>query len=623
MCGICGIVLKNIGNFPVDPEKAVRLMASHMHHRGPDDEGFGSWPAQGVYLAQRRLAIIDLSTAGRQPLFSEDRLIAALVNGEIYNYRELRAEMRLRGHRFASQSDCEVIPHLWEEIGAETWGRLRGMYAAAVYDSRDRMLTLARDPLGIKPLYVLEMPGAWAFASEINAFQDLPVQLDIEPAGMADYLLLGCVPAPLTHRRGVRALQAGQQLLLRDGVARWSSPFDIGALCRAAVDESSSPERVKDTVRDSIRRHMISDAPIGLFLSGGMDSGTIAGIATEVTGSDVRAITVGSPGHPTDETAQAQLTARHYGVKLQEIALTQADFEQDIDHFFQHLDLPSRDGFNTYVVSKAARLAGLTVALSGTGGDEMFAGYSTFRWVPFFGRVNNIAHLFGRQSARLAALLLRFGTRSSGAKRVAELMRHRVADRRVAYLAYRGLFVGGILEDILVPEWRPQAEAALERYLAGSAWCLDPDIPDAIAVAGLEWQYYWGPMLLRDADALSMAHSLEVRLPLTDIEVFKAALPLLAHPPAGDGRPKWALRNSLDRPLPEAVVQGKKRGFVFPWQEWVRGVTLKDFDVRAGGAGKAGLKVEGLIRWREQYLSGSAYWQNFWALYVAMRMTSD
>jgi len=623
MCGICGIVLKKRPWSGGDPSVVVRKMADLLRHRGPDDEGFYADEEKGVYIAQRRLSIIDLSPAGRQPYFNEDGKVATLVNGEIYNFRELRHDLLRKGHHFVSQSDCEVVLHLFEEQGRDGLKKLRGMYAAAVYDSRSGELVLARDPLGIKPLYLLENAGFVAFASEIRAFDALDLSLDRDPAGLADFLMLGCIPAPNTHIRNVRAIKPGQQVSIIGSTVRETDCFDIGSVCRTAAQERNPDmERLKYVVRDSVRRHMVSDAPIGLFLSGGIDSGTLAGIAAEEVDADVRAITIGVPGHPLDETARARLTAKQYGLNLTEIPLNQKDFEQDVEHFFQHLDLPSRDGFNTYIVSKAAKQSGLTVALSGTGGDELFAGYDTFKWVPFFGRINRVAHAFGKPGRNGASQLLRMASKTSGGWRVAELMRRPEADRRIAYLSYRGLFVGKFLEDLLQPELKVYAQSAFERYMENTAWCLDPQIPTPIAVAGLEWQCYWAPMLLRDCDALSMAHSLEVRVPLTDMEVFKTALPFLAQPTSGDGHPKWLLRQTLEKPLPSEVAGGKKNGFVFPWQNWLKGRTLADFNRRSVLADTSRLRPEALRTWREKYTSGSAYWQNFWALYVALRTDS-
>ena len=621
MCGICGIILKKRPAGASEPSDWVRKMANHLRHRGPDDEGFYADEAKGVYLAQRRLSIIDLSAAGRQPYFNEQRTLVALVNGEIYNYCELRAYLQGRGHRFVSQSDCEVIPHLIEEEGRGAWSKLRGMYAAAVYDSRAGEVVLARDPLGIKPLYLLDADEYFAFASEIRAFEVLDVPMERDPAGLAAFLMLGCVPSPGTHIKRVHALEPGQRICISGNEFSAVRGFDIGQMCREAAQvRQPDAESLKGIIRDSVRRHMVSDAPIGLFLSGGIDSGTIAGVASEVTGADVRAITIGVPGHPLDETARARLTARQYGLKLTEISLSQQDFERDVAHFFQHLDLPSRDGFNTYVVSKAARQGGLTVALSGTGGDELFAGYDTFRWIPFFGQINRIVHAFGKPGRSSGSRMLKLMSRRSGGWRVAELMLRPEADRRIAYLAYRGLFVGRYLEDLLQPELSTYAQQAFERYMDDSAWCLNTEIPTPIAVAGLEWQYYWGPMLLRDCDSLSMAHSLEVRVPLTDIEVFKAALPFLAHKMNGDGNPKWRLRQALNNALPREVSGGGKQGFVFPWHQWLQGFVLTDFDRCNGASEIIGLERAALQKWRERCVRGQAHWHNLWALYVCLRM---
>ena len=625
MCGICGIVAKKpdapFGNLT----EATRAMTRAMRHRGPDDEGFHVDERKGVALGHSRLSIIDLSTAGRQPLHNNENTIHAVVNGEIYNYRELRDGLAAKGHRFVSDSDSEVVPHLFEEHGSTAWEKLRGMYACAVYDEVSGALVLARDPLGIKPLYLYEDESVIAFASEIRAFRALDPRPEPSIEGIMDFLLQGCIPAPATHLKRVKALQPGEVVTVRNGALRRSRLATIADWCPpAARAQTPDVAELGHCLRDSVRRHLVSDAPIGLFLSGGIDSGTLAGIASQVADSDVRAVSVVVPGHAMDESAYARQTADAYGIGLTEIPLSQNDFETDLALFLSHLDLPSIDGFNTFVVSKAARQAGLTVALSGVGGDELFAGYPTFRWVPFYTMVRKCLGVAGPPGRHAAASLLGLLTRSSGADRVAEVIRTVGADRRAAFLAFRGLFVGRILEQLVAPDLQRHVPAALERFMDATEWCRDKRIPSDLAVGGLEIQNYMGPVLLRDTDALSMAHSLEVRTPLVDVEVVKAALPFLAHPARGDGYPKWPLRNALQNPLPEAVVQRKKQGFSFPWQEWMSGKVQSEFNeaLREPGEWAQIIRPDAARRWQQAYTSGHAHWRCFWSLYVLMRLLS-
>ncbi len=621
MCGICGILVRKTSVNA--PSNLVRSMGDALSHRGPDANGCYHDPVRGVFFEHRRLAIIDLSAAGRQPLYNEDRTVVVMVNGEIYNYRELREQLTRRGHRFASQCDVETVVHLFEEQGIGGWKNLRGMFAIAVYDTKSGELYLTRDSLGIKPLYVYESSELIAFSSEIRGFQALPnFASDPNPDGWMDFLLLGSVPAPRTHLKNIRALLPGETLTIRKNQVLSEGSSPISAWCHGAAEATrSEASAARECIRDSVRKHLVSDVPIGIFLSGGMDSGALAGIASEISTTPVHTVSVTLPGHALDESALAHQTAEVFGTHHVEIPLDQASFEADFHVFFDHLDLPSIDGFNTFIVSKVARAAGLTVALSGLGGDEIFAGYNSFQLVPRLTRLHQIASWGGSIGKGAAAFLLEKIRHGSSAARVAEIFRSRPANIRSGYLACRGLFVGRILEDLLAPELRSYARAAHTRFLDETSWVLERQLQPRLAVAGLELSRYMSSQLLRDTDVMSMAHGLEVRTPLVDVEVVRGCLPFLAHDFEGDGHPKWLLRQSLDRPLPASVVQRPKRGFVFPWQEWMSGFVLKDFDRKlASPNGWADiLQPKSVQWWRDAYVRGWAHWSCFWALYVLMK----
>ncbi len=622
MCAICGIQSKRLESSIEKAAGFCRGMMAAMRHRGPDDEGMHIDGRHGTVLGHCRLSILDLSPAGRQPLFNEDRSLATVVNGEIYNYRELREALLNQGHRFASQSDSEVIVHVIEEHGKAAWSKLRGMYAAAVYDEKSGSLELARDPLGIKPLYVYEDEDWFAFASEIGAFDVFSVKRAFDEEGVADFLLLGSVPPGRTHRNNVKALRPGEVLERRDGLkhSKWDSI--ISQFSREAAHASpANPEEMACLLRDSVSKHLASDVPIGIFLSGGIDSGTLAGLASEVSPDRIHTVSVGLPGHSLDESALALQTAELYRTAHTEIKLDRAEFERDLDVFFQHLDLPSIDGFNTFMVSKAARRAGLTVALSGVGGDELFAGYSTFERAPKIATLMRMASMGGSVSRAAAAALIEVRGANASRSRVAEIFRSSPADLRSGYLACRGLFVGKWLESLFLPDARVHARRAQERFFDETAWVTTEKLPDSVGVGGLEFTRYMGSQLLRDTDVMSMAHSLEVRTPLVDIEVARFAFRFLANPVPGDGYPKWVLRHALKRPLPQDVVRRPKQGFVFPWEEWLRGSVCEDFNRRLaqGGVWTRFLDRRKIESWKSDYESGRAHWSYYWALYVLMR----
>lgn len=620
MCGICGIIAKR-PKVGFDIQKSCSAMGKQLTHRGPDQYGDYVNEYKTTAFAHRRLSILDLSQDGKQPMFSEDRSCVLIANGEIYNYRELQSELKAAGHIFSSASDSEVILHLFENDGAKAFSKLRGMYAVAIYNNHDNTVTLTRDPLGIKPIYIYETDKFIAFSSEIRAFNTLTSAPETSPAGISDFLFMGAIQAPNTHLKNVRALKPGEIAVIRDGHISFKSNTPISGFCIESSKQTTSVSSAAISLRDSVQRHLISDAPIGLFLSGGIDSGVLAGLARETTQADIRGICVTVPGHPMDESSYAQLTANRYNIDLTEIPFGQSDFENGLDHFFQHMDMPTIDGFNTYIVSRAARQAGLTVALSGVGGDELFGGYPTFGWVPNFQRAAAVTGILGSVSRNISASLLTVFNRSSGAARVSELLRHKV-DRRIAHLAFRGLFVGSVLEDLLHHDLKPFAQQSFTRYMDETAWVTNKNIASDIAVAGMEISHYMQPTLLRDADVFSMAHSLEVRTPLVDTEVIKTCMPLLGQQHKTDGHPKWALRQALKKKLPSSVVSRQKQGFSFPWQEWMRGFALKDLNniLSDSSNWKQILDEKKVYHLINEYKAGRAHWRCFWAIYVLLRM---
>jgi asparagine synthase (glutamine-hydrolysing) len=623
MCGICGILLKRPLPSSSDATELCHGMGKLLSHRGPDATGFWSDHNRGVFFEQRRLAIIDLSPSGEQPFFNEDKSLVCMVNGEIYNFQDLRSELKNKGHQFRSQCDVETVVHLFEEQGIEGWAKLRGMFAISLYDTKTDSLYLSRDPLGIKPLYIYEDEDVLAFSSEIRAFSILPTfdrQLDWN--GLFEFLLLGSIAAPHSYLKKVRALEPGEVVKISaKQIVSSSGGSPIPKWCneqRASVDIGS----VKECLRDSVKKHLVSDVPIGVFLSGGIDSGTLAGIASEISSTPIHTVSVTIPGNELDESSFAQETSKLFGTKHQEIPIDQKSFEKDFESFFQHLDQPSIDGFNTYIVSKAAREAGLTVALSGVGGDELFGGYNSFRIIPKMMRMHWLMNLGGSLGRKSGAAVLETIRSGSASARVSEHFRSQQMDIRHAYMACRGLFAGRFLEKLILPEYRSHMDSAKSRFFESTKWARNKNIPVPVAIAGLELTRYMTTQLLRDTDVMSMAHSLEVRTPLVDVDVIHTCLPFLAETNlATDNDPKWLLRQSLDRRLPDRVVRRPKQGFVFPWQKWLQGSVSRDFEriLSETGTWDQVLQREAVEWWRDAYKCGWSHWSCFWALYVLLR----
>lgn len=605
---MCGIVAQFTyrGDELVDPER-LALVRDAMAARGPD--GAGEWLSadRRVGLAHRRLAIIDPSPAGAQPMRGAEGALAIVFNGEIYNHRRLRSDLEAAGLRFRTASDTEVLLALYERKGAAMLDDLRGMYALAIWDGRRRELFLARDPLGIKPLYFADDGRTIRAASQVKALlAGGGVDTAPEPAGHAGYFLWGHVPEPYTMYRGIRQVPAGCSLTVREGGAVRVERFaDVGEALAGALAEGrreragaaeweagggagGSTTRLRQALLDAVRVHLIADVPVGVFLSAGVDSASVAALAAEAGGC-LESLTLGFAqyrGTPSDETVLAAEVARRYGLRHRTVWVEQREFEEDFERILAAMDQPTTDAVNTWFVGKAAAAAGWKVALSGLGGDELFGGYPSFAQVPRSVRALGLARGVpgaGRALRRLAAPwlgrvtspkyagLAEYGGRWGGAYllRRALFMPWEIAAEIGPELAQRGLEQLGTLE-------------ALERAAAAQ--------PDGFhKVAALESAWYMRDRLLRDTDWAAMAHSLEVRVPLADLRLAREVWRIAGR----EGRPprKAALAAATSSPLPREVLARPKTGFLAPVGEWL--------SAARGSAGGRGLRDWARVVYRE------------------------
>src|SRR5215469_16902223 len=392
MCGIAGIYAFHYAANPIDRNE-LRRIRDHMAARGPD--GVGEWYSQDgrVGFGHRRLTIIDLSERASKATTSADGKLVVTFNGEIYNYRELRASLQARGRIFRSQTDTEILLHLYAEKGEAMVNDLRGMFAFGLWDSEKNALLLARDPYGIKPLYYADDGWTLRFASQVKALlAGGKVSRSPEPAGWAGFCLFGSVPEPFTTYQEIRALPAGSTLWVdRLGPRKAKQYFSIAeSYCQA---EARGPSRndeelrlgVRQALLDSVRHHLVADVPVGAFLSSGIDSGALVGLMRDAGQQDIQTVTLGFAefrGRAEDEAPLAQEVARHYGTRHTTRVVTKSEFVADLPRILEVMDQPSIDGINTWFVSKAAHELGLKVAISGLGGDELFGGYPSFREVP-------------------------------------------------------------------------------------------------------------------------------------------------------------------------------------------------------------------------------------------------
>lgn len=572
MCGIAGIFSRAGGKVDGDELLAVR---DAMRVRGPDGEGLWLSDDGAVGLAHRRLAIIDLSDAGAQPMARGRHMI--VFNGEIYNYRALRADLEARGHVFRSHSDTEVVLALYAEQGPAMLSRLRGMYALALWDGEARRLFLARDPLGIKPLYWADDGRTFRFASQVKALRRADVDTRPEPAGHAGFFLWGSIPEPWTLYRGVRALPSGHWMHVDANGPREPVSFaDVTGLLSGAtatparLDRREALATLSGAIRGSVAAHLEADVPVGVFLSAGLDS-TLLAAEVAATGGRPRTVTLGFDeyaGTENDEVPLAETVAGAIRADHVTRRVRRGDFESVRDRLLADMDQPSVDGVNTWFVARAAASRGLKVALSGLGGDELFGSYSTFHDVPW------VADLF-RYPARIPGLgkLIRLATARLAARftspKYAGLIEYGGSLGGV-YLLRRGLYAPWELPQVIDPDMAREGWAKLETR----AWleATSEGISGArLSISALEMCWYMRNQLLRDSDWAGMAHSLEIRVPLVDWPLLVAAAPVIAAHPALAKREVVAAAAPT---LPSAVFAKPKSGFSVPVQEWIRNPAL-------------------------------------------------
>jgi len=572
MCGIAGIVSYGDSAPPADPQALARMTA-RMAARGPDGNGAWISPDGRTALGHRRLAIIELSPAGAQPMLDPATGNAIVFNGEIYNFRELKHELEASGTVFRSDSDTEVLLQLYARFGERMLEQLRGMFALAIWDANRRALFLARDPLGIKPLYYADDGRTLRFASQVKAllaageFADTP-----SAAGMAGFFLWGHVPEPWTWVEEVKALPAGCTLTInRDASGpKLRHYFDLRAEIVAA-ERSAPPTRsalgeALSAVEDSIRQHLVADVPVGAFLSAGRDSTLVATLAARQLREPLHTITLGFDeyrGTTDDEVPVAERVAQLLGARHDTRHVRRESFEASRESILDAMDQPSIDGVNTWLVSRAAAQAGLKVALSGLGGDELFGGYPSFTQVPQLARrlrIFALAPALGRAFRFAAAPFVRQVVNPKWAS-LAEYG----GTLHSAWLLRRALFMPWELPRLMPEALAREGLAALE-VEAELRSRIDGIRSPALAVMALEMSGYMRLQLLRDADWAGMAHSLEIRVPLVDVTLLRRWLPVAAHRFPLE---RQRLLEAADARVAAAVGTRPKSGFSVPVTQWL------------------------------------------------------
>src|SRR5215467_2358575 len=638
MCGIAG-VFKLSGAITVDDVSAVLRMLDAQFHRGPDDWGLllprpavdepeirallerhdpthvSTYPSTrsvpGVVLGSRRLAIIDRSLRGRMPLGMEDGERWVVLNGEIYNHRELRAELE-GSATFRSHSDSEVLLHGWSAWGDGVAQRLRGMFAFALFEATPRPhLVLGRDRLGIKPLYTWDDRTRVVFASEVSALLlSALVPSEANPEAILRFLELGNVPAPLTTMKDVRPLSEGELAHVDSRGLRRVRYWDLGEA--VATAHAAQPRTFEDAVsstrtilEEAMRLHLVSDVPVGAFLSGGVDSASLVALAAPQLDRPMTTLTVTFDEPELSEARYARMVAERYGTDHREVRLQPHTVFDDLARMFAAMDQPTVDGLNVWCVSRAARDAGLRVVLSGLGGDEVFWGYRHVRFAPTLAAMCRIVSSLPPSTRRP---LLRAAARGApflraGLDRAAYLEDPSAPS---AYFLVRGLFTPGQASRLL--GLGPDEYATMPARLpyAGAGGMRE-------ALTAFDITHYLGNQLLRDGDVMSMAHSVEMRVPFLDHRLVEQVLSLPARYKLSRERPKPLLLSALDGRIPRGVWDRRKMGFTLPMTRWMR---AREPELREICHESKHLDARAVDRVWYGFLRGRHHWSRPWALYV-------
>lgn len=617
MCGIAGIAT-------LSPSEALlpaaESMAAAMKHRGPDSQGVQEFPS--CLLVNARLSIVDLSDRARMPMSSPDRQTWITYNGETYNAAALRSELVSRGHSFLTTSDTEVVLHLYLEFGERFVEKLRGMFAFAIWDTREEKLVLGRDRLGIKPLYLYELAGQLIFASELKALLAsgfVPRQLD--PRGLRAFLQLGHIPPPWSAIRGIVPLPPGHLGVWKGGQWRTEAYWTLSPRSSNSPLPDQLSSELSDTLVDAMRNHLVSDVPVLIFLSGGTDSACLAALAQAAGARNLSAMTVGFDEAEFDESRLTRRTAEALGIPLEVVKLEARRVEADLDHAVWALDEPSVDGLNSYCISKLGAEAGFKVALSGQGGDELFGGYESLGW---FERFNKVARWARPVPAAPFGRLLDQNAFPFRWRKLSYLIG---ADDPfvAAQLAVKVLFLERDVRELVSPSMDRNGDHAEAReHLAyWSKQVEKEDLRERLAF--MDIHTHLEPRLLRDLDAMSMAHSIEVRPVLLDHRVVEFLLPV---PSSIRMRQKRLLLDATKPFLPPALLADlesrRKRTFTFPFQRWLsrdlRHVLREAFAPER--LRRAGILEPAAVNhlWeRYERSEGAVGWSRIWNLFVLQR----
>lgn len=620
MCGIFGV----IGKRSAEISRTLCLGTRALAHRGPDDEGtellsLASDPDTSVGLGSRRLAILDLSPAGHQPMHDPASGNWLIFNGEIYNFQHIRCELEKLGHRFISSGDTEVLLKAYGQWGEACLERLVGMFAFAVWDPHHERLFIARDRLGEKPLYYSAGSESFVFGSEVRSLLAsglVPRRLDT--AGLASFLAFGAVQDPLTIIEGVSSLPPGHTLTWEKGrcsISQYWSLAEVAARPPATDSREEALKVIHERLLEAVSQRLVSDVPLGIFLSGGVDSSCVVALACQAGARPPDTFSVAFGDTDFCEAVHSSRVAREFGCRHHQIDLTEAGLLEEIPHALAGMDQPSVDGINTFIVSQATKRAGVTVALSGLGGDELFAGYSTFKSVPAMMRFRRYAGWLEPLGKGVYALLGRGQT-----NRPAKLRALAAGDYCAGqpYFLSRALFlpagVHALLASYPFQNGNFGAPSSLSEVAEAIRW-LDP----VNQVSVLEGSTYMANTLLRDTDCMSMAHALEVRTPLLHHPLWEYVLPLAGKLKLSPRLPKPLLLRAAGRRLPGEIYMRSKMGFTLPFEVWMQDGLKSQVEQelsRTECDKRFPLEASRVAQVWKAFLAGKTSWSRPWALFA-------
>ena len=611
MCGIAGIYNLNRENSSMMSGSITR-MCEALLHRGPDDTGIYESPDKELYLAHTRLSIIDLSANAHQPMSDREAGVWISYNGQIYNYQQLQGELKMRGHEFRSQSDTEVILCGYKEWGIEgLLKRLRGMFAFVICDLRQKdpsgrpKIFLARDRFGIKPLYYYYENQVLIFSSEVNPIiKSKFIPIENNPEAEIAFLIFGHLPSPLTTIKNVFSLPAASYISIENGNKKLVKYYDLlesFSVCKIK-DCGQIEGKLLSLLNEAVQLHLVSDVPLGFFLSGGIDSSALVALASKASPVTINTLSVIFNEQEYSELPFQRLVSKRYRTRHIEMRVTENDFFKEMENIFNAIDQPTVDGVNTYFVSQAAKQAGLKVMLSGTGGDEIFCGYQSFKQVRFLRAIQQ-APKFLKQMGVFAGLFNYKWKKSSYLFNNEDLY---------FYLTFRGLFVPEDVAIMLGISRKEVAEVLTQVMLAiprRELSKLDP----IDWLSFMEINYYLQNQLLKDTDFMSMHHAVETRVAFLDhilVDYLASIDPRLK---VRQRFPKPLLVKSLNNMLPKEIVFRKKHGFTFPFDLWLK---QRGSELFRNAVTKINLNQKYADTLWRKFQNGSLDWSRIWALVV-------